>query len=106
LRLQDCPKLTLIAHRFSSLRTLKFISCNGKPIGSVVESSNQSSLTSINIFECNEGNNILQRLSIHRCDDFQGFSSPNIDVEDNLFPNQCYGIHNQKKKWYRIPPQT
>ncbi|KAI3860383.1 hypothetical protein MKX03_032128, partial [Papaver bracteatum] len=98
LILQDCPKLTLIAHQFPSLKTLSFRRCNGKPIGSVVESSNQSSLTSIDILECNEfvslplglvrGNNILHRLSIDYCNNFQGFSSPNIDLEDNLFPNQ------------------
>ncbi|KAI3966090.1 hypothetical protein MKW92_044668 [Papaver armeniacum] len=97
LKLEDCPKLTLIAHQFPSLKTLDFFDCNGKPIGSVVE-SNRSSLTNIYIWSCKElvslplelvrGNNILSFLSIQYCDDFQGFSSPNIDVEDNSFPNQ------------------
>ncbi|KAI3871941.1 hypothetical protein MKX03_006144 [Papaver bracteatum] len=85
----------LIIVGFGAMKSIG--SCNDKLIVSLVE-SNQSSLTSINIFECNEfvslplglvrGNSILQRFEIIDCDDFQGFSNPNIDVEDNLFPNQ------------------
>ncbi|KAI3860390.1 hypothetical protein MKX03_032135 [Papaver bracteatum] len=96
LSLLRCPKLTVMPNQFPCLKTLFFRNCNGKPIGSVVE-SNQSSLTSIVISECREfvflplglvrGNNILQRLDIDGCDDFQGFTSPNIDVEDNLLPS-------------------
>ncbi|KAI3841482.1 hypothetical protein MKW92_039238, partial [Papaver armeniacum] len=102
MNLRYCRELKFMPNRFPSLKTLKIEVWNGKLIGSLVE-SNQASLTSIGIKRCEEGNNILCRLKIEDCHDFQGFTSPNMDLEeedddkDNCFPNQ---------KWHRIPPQT
>ncbi|KAI3887101.1 hypothetical protein MKX03_004452 [Papaver bracteatum] len=87
--------------RFPSLKTLEFRNCNGTPIGSLVE-NNQSSLTSIDIIECKElvlfplgllrGNNILCRLHISSCQNFEGFT-PNKEKDvygdnKNEFQNQ------------------
>ncbi|KAI3841476.1 hypothetical protein MKW92_039232, partial [Papaver armeniacum] len=101
LKVVHCPKLILMPNRFPSLRASHFKSCSGKRIAALVE-SNQSSLTSITIHSCKEfvslplglvrGNNILCQLEIDNCDDFQGFTSPNMDLDDddkdNIFPNQ------------------
>ncbi|KAI3950114.1 hypothetical protein MKW98_008559 [Papaver atlanticum] len=95
---EKCPKLTLMPHRFPSLKTSCFECCNGNSVSSLVEWNEfVSSLTSIEISGCDEfvslplgflrGNKILRRLKIVHCEKFKGFSG-NIDLEDGNKENE------------------
>ncbi|KAI3841481.1 hypothetical protein MKW92_039237 [Papaver armeniacum] len=103
-------------NRFPSLKTSSFDFCNGNLVSQLVE-SNWSSLTFIRNFNCKEfvslplelvrGNNILRRLEIWNCENFEGFTSPNIDVEDddqdNYFSDQVLPSNSLKRVtlWFR-----
>lgn len=84
LKVKFCPKLTTMPTQFPSLKVLEFIVCNGKAVRSLVE-CNLTSLTSVSIEKCEElvflpqgllrENNILQKLGVNNCRNFEGFIS-------------------------------
>ncbi|KAI3992478.1 hypothetical protein MKX01_022569, partial [Papaver californicum] len=94
LKVKFCPKLTTMPTRFSSLKVLDFIVCNGKAVRSLVE-CNLTSLTSVSIEKCEERvflpqgllkeNNILQKLGVNNCRNFEGFnSSQGLEEEEHI----------------------
>ncbi|KAI3950126.1 hypothetical protein MKW98_008571, partial [Papaver atlanticum] len=113
LRVCGCPNLTAMPTRFPSLETLYLYKLKKlNVIGSLVESG-RSSLTSIDIEYCAKlvsfpmgmlrGNNILCRLRISFCENFEGFA-PNINLKEDdkenqfrnqvLFPIICNSLTN------------